>query len=117
MIVVLYSMAARPRRPAPTIPAAPTAGALVGARPALLAEAVALAATLLAEPVSDATTFETLLPTEAATLLADDMTELALLSAELKADAPAVLAEERREERLDSRLLNLEPSDEAMEDA
>ena len=92
-----YNIAARPRRPAPTRPAAPAAGALVGARPALLAEAVALAATLLAEPVSDAMTDEALEATEAATLLAEDRAELATDWAEERAEGLCVLADERRE--------------------
>jgi len=106
---LLYSRAARPRRPAPTIPAAPTAW--VGAMPADDAEAVALAAMLLADPVSDATTLEALLPTEAATLLAEESAELATLSAELKADEPAVLALESKLAMLELTLASLELSD------
>jgi len=113
---LLYSRAARPRRPAPTIPATPAA--FVGAAtPAELADAVALAAMLLAEPVSDATTLEALLPTEAATLLAEERAELATLSAELKADAPAVLALESKLEILAPTLESLDLSEEATEDA
>jgi len=78
---------------------------------------VALAAMLLAEPVSDATTLLALLPTEAATLLAEANTELATLSAELKAEEPFALALERRLLMLDSMLPILELSDAEMEEA
>lgn len=113
---MLYNRAARPRRPAPTRPAAPTA--LVGAaKPALLAEAVADAAMLVAEPVAEATTLPALLPMEDMDEASEDMTELARLSAELKADEPAVLALDRRLLRLESMLEARELSAEAMDEA
>ena len=110
-----YNMAARPRRPAPTMPTA--TGAFVGARPALLADAVALAATLLAEPVSDATMDETLEAAEAATLLAEDRAELATDCAEDRADGPCVLADERSEFNEDWTLASLELSEAETDEA
>lgn len=78
---------------------------------------MALAAMLLAEPVSEATTLLALLLTEAATLLAEASAELATLSAELKAEGPLELALESRLLMLDSMLLILELSDAETEEA
>jgi len=85
----------------------------VGAIPALLTEFVALAAMLLAEPVSEETTLAALLWSEARWLETEEVTEFALLCALLSWEAPAPLALERSEDMDDWTLAATELADDS----